>query len=387
MNPTADPTSRPHSDPSDALYPIADDGFVPHSTPYPFEPPGEMGYWGAGNNLVLPTTATYQHDHRGLPTGPPVSMPPDSGFGSYHEADMTNFNRGSTHSMLSSPGGDEHLLNTSPQAPVSLSTESMWWMGLNIQEDLQTHHGINLVPVPIDAARHSMLSAGIEPTMGIVLPDSLRVPPEAQPPNPLPQFEANQNETQQEQHQRRHSIHEVEQTPAEQGDRRQAPARTVAGSPITKSPSPQLSRRASASTVESSSEALGTNHKSTVRARAALRYRAKTHMRLATLELAEQEAGTQNQALRACADQLRQEVFKLKNELLEQSTCDCPLIRGFLAKEAERVFHTIRERGALRGPDPGGPSSSGNLAATGYVRSHGHVVDDYGDAPEMEMGR
>jgi len=104
-------------------------------------------------------------------------------------------------------------------------------------------------------------------------------------------------------------------------------------------------------------------------------------MRLATLEMAEQEAGMQNQALRAYADQLRQEVFQLKNELLQQSTCECPLIRGYLAQEAERVFKSIRKR-TYGGMEPSGPSGDDNDAADN-APAHHHPMVDWEDAAEM----
>jgi len=107
-------------------------------------------------------------------------------------------------------------------------------------------------------------------------------------------------------------------------------------------------------------------------------------MRLAALEMAEQEAGMQNQALRAYADRLRQEVFQLKNELLQQSTCDCPLIRGYLVQESERVFNTIRKRshGSHGVIDPGGPSGSDNDVADVSPVPDYPMVDWDGDGAE-----
>jgi hypothetical protein len=85
--------------------------------------------------------------------------------------------------------------------------------------------------------------------------------------------------------------------------------------------------------------------KPTIQARnraAASRYRAKTQAAFAQLEAEEREASVRNQSLLACAGQLRDEVFQLKNELLRHADCECPLIRGYLERAAERACMGLR---------------------------------------------
>ncbi|KAH6850521.1 hypothetical protein B0I37DRAFT_371817 [Chaetomium sp. MPI-CAGE-AT-0009] len=71
-----------------------------------------------------------------------------------------------------------------------------------------------------------------------------------------------------------------------------------------------------------------------VRARnklAATRYRLRTQTSIAKAEEAEREVEFRRNAKLACVDRLREEVLQLKNELLEQASCGCPLIRGYLS--------------------------------------------------------
>lgn len=85
--------------------------------------------------------------------------------------------------------------------------------------------------------------------------------------------------------------------------------------------------------------------KPTIQARnraAASRYRAKTQAAFAQLEAEEHDASARNQTLLACAGQLRDEVFQLKNELLRHADCECPLIRGYLERAAERACRGLR---------------------------------------------
>ncbi|KAH6853967.1 hypothetical protein B0I37DRAFT_19666 [Chaetomium sp. MPI-CAGE-AT-0009] len=71
---------------------------------------------------------------------------------------------------------------------------------------------------------------------------------------------------------------------------------------------------------------------------AASRYRAKTQAASARLEAAACAAAARHRALRARAGRLRDEVVRLKHELLARHAgCDCVLIRGYLEGAARRV--------------------------------------------------
>ncbi len=83
--------------------------------------------------------------------------------------------------------------------------------------------------------------------------------------------------------------------------------------------------------------------KSTAQARnrnraAASRYRAKTQAAYAQLEAEERHASERHQALLACVARLREEVFRLKTELLRHADCGCPLVRGYLSRAAEEAW-------------------------------------------------
>lgn len=52
-------------------------------------------------------------------------------------------------------------------------------------------------------------------------------------------------------------------------------------------------------------------------------------------------ARTQNEQLLACCNQLREEASELKNEILRQSGCDCPIIRSYLSIEAQRALNNM----------------------------------------------
>ncbi|KAK0656886.1 hypothetical protein B0T16DRAFT_385518 [Cercophora newfieldiana] len=93
-----------------------------------------------------------------------------------------------------------------------------------------------------------------------------------------------------------------------------------------------------------------------VRARnktAASRYRAKTQTAIAMLEAKEENVSTRRQELMDCAAQLHEEIFYLKNEVLRQASCGCPLIAGYLTEAANLAY-------------PGGPWRSGR---TGSISS------------------
>ena len=75
------------------------------------------------------------------------------------------------------------------------------------------------------------------------------------------------------------------------------------------------------------------------------------------MEAEEREVTTRRQALIACANQLREEVFLLKNEVLRQTDCGCPLIAGYLA-EAARLAYSPGQEPQLRS---GSASSMGGM--------------------------
>lgn len=56
------------------------------------------------------------------------------------------------------------------------------------------------------------------------------------------------------------------------------------------------------------------------------------------MEAEERDVSIQHRALVAYAAQLREEVFHLKNEMLRQTDCGCPLIAGDLAEAARLAY-------------------------------------------------
>ena len=71
---------------------------------------------------------------------------------------------------------------------------------------------------------------------------------------------------------------------------------------------------------------------------AAVRYRAKMQAGIEKAELEEHEAEFRHSGLVARASQLREEVLQLKNELLAQASCGCPLIQGYLSNAACNLY-------------------------------------------------
>ncbi|KAK4451400.1 hypothetical protein QBC34DRAFT_400899 [Podospora aff. communis PSN243] len=102
---------------------------------------------------------------------------------------------------------------------------------------------------------------------------------------------------------------------------------------------------------------------------AASRYRAKTQAAIAIMEAEERDVSSRRQALIACATQLKEEVYFLKNEILRQAECGCPLITGYLA-EATQLAYSPTSSGAGRT----GSISSGmeNMALSGDVSRIAH---------------
>jgi hypothetical protein len=116
-------------------------------------------------------------------------------------------------------------------------------------------------------------------------------------------------------------------------------------------------RTVSAGDSDGAEEEQDSARQEAIRARnktAASRYRAKTQAAIATMEAEERHVSSRRQALIACATQLREEVFYLKNEILRQADCGCPLIVGYLA-EATRLAYSPAS--------PSGPGRAGSISS------------------------
>ncbi|KAK4154069.1 hypothetical protein C8A00DRAFT_33172 [Chaetomidium leptoderma] len=70
---------------------------------------------------------------------------------------------------------------------------------------------------------------------------------------------------------------------------------------------------------------------------AATRYRIKMQNDIAKAEEKKRDAEFQRDSRLACVNQLREEVLQLKSELLEQASCGCPLIQGYLSDVARTL--------------------------------------------------
>ncbi|KAK4156186.1 hypothetical protein C8A00DRAFT_30996 [Chaetomidium leptoderma] len=107
---------------------------------------------------------------------------------------------------------------------------------------------------------------------------------------------------------------------------------------------------------------------------AASRYRAKTQAALAQLEAEEHDDSVRRQSLLACAGQLRDEVFQLKNELLRHAAeCGCPLIRGYLSHAAEQACAGLRAASAGTGSSS---SRSGRVVVVVVVGGEGDEEEE-----------
>jgi hypothetical protein len=82
---------------------------------------------------------------------------------------------------------------------------------------------------------------------------------------------------------------------------------------------------------------------------AATRYRAKTQAAIALMEAEERDVSARRRALIACISQLREEAFHLKNEVLRQAECGCPLIAGYLSDAARLAYAQGQEPQLLGG--------------------------------------
>ncbi|KAK0620791.1 hypothetical protein B0T14DRAFT_555635 [Immersiella caudata] len=76
---------------------------------------------------------------------------------------------------------------------------------------------------------------------------------------------------------------------------------------------------------------------------AATRYRLNTIRTMANLEEETHQNEKHNKSLRATFDQLRKEVLELESEILKQSDCNCPLMRGYVSAKAQRYIASIAE--------------------------------------------
>ncbi|KAK1760211.1 hypothetical protein QBC47DRAFT_366668, partial [Echria macrotheca] len=71
---------------------------------------------------------------------------------------------------------------------------------------------------------------------------------------------------------------------------------------------------------------------------AAQRYRDKLQLKAAELEEGRRQVLSKHESLVAVANQLSDEVYALKNELFQHSSCDCPPIQRYLSDELARRF-------------------------------------------------
>ncbi|KAK0632627.1 hypothetical protein B0T14DRAFT_504752 [Immersiella caudata] len=124
-----------------------------------------------------------------------------------------------------------------------------------------------------------------------------------------------------------------------------------------------------------------TQRQEIVRARnktAASRYRAKTQAAIAIMEAEEREVSSQRQELLACATQLREEVFHLKNEILRQAACRCPLITGYLAGATRLPYSGTSPLGHGRAESISSGMESMALSGDGSLVVHREGCTDRG---------
>jgi len=82
------------------------------------------------------------------------------------------------------------------------------------------------------------------------------------------------------------------------------------------------------------------------------------------MEAEEREVRLQREALLACAGELRDELFQLKNEVMRHAQCGCPLITSYLSNVARQALATHRGNQPFEG-------ISGNM--------DGLSLDEYGE--------
>lgn len=101
-------------------------------------------------------------------------------------------------------------------------------------------------------------------------------------------------------------------------------------------------------TSASSSPRKSSNPTRKVRNRAAAsRCRARNSDKEKNLEEEERAARARNEALRRSVTLLREEMLTLRTEVLQQATCDCALLKGYLATKAEQIVKEDHEFGCV----------------------------------------
>jgi len=120
---------------------------------------------------------------------------------------------------------------------------------------------------------------------------------------------------------------------------------------------------------------------------AATRYRAKTQATISIMEAEEREVSARRQALIACANQLREEVFHLKNEVLRQTDCGCPLIAGYLAEAARLAYSPGQESqlmGGITNSIGGIPSDRSAMDGIGFPGTHLEECFHFGGVGDVQ---
>jgi len=120
---------------------------------------------------------------------------------------------------------------------------------------------------------------------------------------------------------------------------------------------------------------------------AATRYRLKTQMTVERMEAEEREVSLRRQALLACADRLRGELFELKTEIMLHANCGCPRTNGYISAATQRALANMTRSPAPQPPvspsapqlpaaistGPGGSQESPSIFADPHP--HLHLAD------------
>jgi phage shock protein A len=101
----------------------------------------------------------------------------------------------------------------------------------------------------------------------------------------------------------------------------------------------------------------------------ATRYRQNITRTMANLEEETRQSEKQIKRMRATVDLLRKEVLELEDEILEQSGCDCALMRGYVSAKAQRYIASVAERGHRATDENGLGANNGACEAWGYNSS------------------
>ncbi|KAK3349156.1 hypothetical protein B0T25DRAFT_236452 [Lasiosphaeria hispida] len=333
MEPFPDGSLSPF-DPSDVFLPPADlDDAAPYMPLDPLDFPLQLGDWGAGDDFSPPGMALQQDatlsatfldpNAPGLPLGlecdQPLAYPSDW----YDENAPLWIPSPYQHGTLVPTPGYEDRDSAVRDWPGPSP------LGSNIQRGDGEYFG-----APIDSGVLSM-AAGLAPgTMisAIELPPDLPTSPDTQIA-----FYFDESLSKKEKKKRGRPRYYVLQD-----DNDSASPATIP------SPSPQLSRRASTFTTVSSPSSSGNpiakpkvNAQERNRKASSARHRNKTQVASDELEGEEREARTQNESLRACAHHLRNEVLELRSQVLQQASCGCPMIEGYISTQSQRVARTM----------------------------------------------